>query len=380
VTLTLLPEPEHSRSEQSPRHALSLMDARLLTGDGADDGVVRAAHRLYEHLLGLWAPGVIEAAFDLGVFGVLADGPATADALAARLDADRRGMRVLLDALSAYDMIERVVTDGTVRYSVRPELLACFAPDGLFSLAGKIAYDRMLAWSAWRDLAKAVRGEGSTGSASEHQNQISEVEYESLIRGINFWAPPIVSILVEALRARGWSTGAGTSMLDVGCGTGLYSQLILREFSELSAVGLDVPRIVPIAAAQGEQMQVGTRFRPLARDFWEQDWDSGFGLILFANIFHLQTRESAQTLALRASKALRDDGLVAIIDQIVDHRGTADSTQDRFFRLFAASMLATGGGDAYLLSDYDEWLSAAGLRRVALLDTPMHRILLAEHS
>jgi hypothetical protein len=51
--------------------------------------------------------------------------------------------------------------------------------------------------------------------------------------------------------------------------------------------------------------------------------------------------------------------------------------QNRFFRLFAASMLATGGGDAYTVHDYDQWLADAGLRRVALLDTPMHRVLLA---
>ncbi|TYB71027.1 methyltransferase domain-containing protein [Nonomuraea sp. PA05] len=360
------------------RDTLALVDRRLLPDVGAGHETVAAAHHVYEHLIALWAPGAIEAAFDLGVFAALADGPATAEALAGRLEVDQRGMRVLLDALSAYDLIDRGSSAGGVRYGLRAGLRECLLPDGLYSLAGKVRYDRMLAWTAWRNLAQAVRGDGS---AVPQHNQISTTEYESLVRGINFWAPPIVSILAGALRDRGWPAGpAAPAMLDVGCGTGLYSQLLLQQFPELTGVGFDVERIVSIARAQSERMDVGDRFQPLAIDFWQRDWGTGFDLVLFANIFHLQTPDSARELSIRASKALAGGGVVAIIDQIVDDRADADSVQDRFFRLFAASMLATGGGDAYPLSDYDEWLSVAGLRRAALVDTPMHRILLATHA
>jgi hypothetical protein len=42
-------------------------------------------------------------------------------------------------------------------------------------------------------------------------------------------------------------------------------------------------------------------------------------------------------------------------------------------------MLATGGGTSYSIDQYDRWLADAGLRRVALYDTPMHRLLIAGH-
>lgn len=359
----------------------ALADTGLLPGGNREAQVIREAHRWYEHLISLWAPGVIEAAHDLGIFAMLAGGPLTHAELAAGLGTDPRATRVLLDGLYAYDLLERTWdSTGALVYVLSGEARECLLPDGLYSLAGKIGYDRRLAWSAWRNLADSVRGGSRDARGSEQRNQISESEYEALVRGINFWAPPVVEILASTLEDLGWPRDERTKMLDVGCGTGVYSQLLLRRFPSLSAVGLDVPRIVPLAVTQSERLNVRSRFNAVTRDFQNEEWGDEFGLILFANIFHLQTPESAQKLAHKASQALSDGGFVAIVDHIIDDDLDEHSTQNRFFRLFAVSMLATGGGDSYTVSNYENWLAEAGLRRVALLDTPMHRILLAARS
>ncbi|MEU4770411.1 class I SAM-dependent methyltransferase, partial [Actinosynnema sp. NPDC023794] len=336
---------------------------------GASD-VVRAAHRVYEHLISLWAPGLIEAAHDLGVFIRLAAGPATAPELAAALGADERATRVMLDGLYAYDLLERL---PDARYELPAPMRECLLPDGLFSLVGKIDYDRRLGWRAWRDLAGTVRVGTSDDDGAPRVNQIPDEMYESVVRGINFWAPPIVETLVAALADLG---APPSTALDVGSGSGIYSQLLLREFPGLTAVGLDKPRINALARRQSRRLGVDGRFRTVDGDFRTEDWGDGHDLVLFVNIFHLQSPDSAQALVLKAAKALSLDGLVAIVDQVVvdDDLG---SSQDRFSRLFAASMLTSGGGDTYALREYDEWLAGGGLRRVRLLDAPMHRLLLA---
>lgn len=352
-----------------------LVDTRLLTAD--DDGA-RATHRVYEHLIGMWAPGVIEAAQDLGVFATLTDGPATAAGLAETLGTDLRATRVLLDGLHAYDIVRRERGgDGQAVYTLPASLHGVFAPDGLYSLAGKITHDRNVAWQAWRHLADNVRNGARGEHGGQQVNQISEEDYTSLARGINFWAPPVVSVLADALRERGWGDDTEAVLLDVGCGTGIYSHLLLQAFPQLTARGLDAPRITAIAAEQAGRMGVSERFSPLTADFWDDDWGNGTDLALFVNIFHLQTPESAHELLLKTAKGLGEGGVIAIVDHIVDEEAGSGNVQNRFFRLFAASMLATGGGDAYTVQDYDQWLADAGLRRVALLDTPMHRVLLA---
>jgi SAM-dependent methyltransferase len=355
-----------------------LVDTVLLPPGDGDQRVVRAAHRIYEHLISLWAPGVIEAAADLGVFQALDGSPATGAELARTLGTDPKATRILLDGLHAYGMLERTWdADGEVIYLLADDVRDCLLPNGLFSLAGKIGYDRQLAWGAWRNLAETVRTGALTADGAQQHNQISTDEYRSLVRGINFWAPPVVSLLGARLREHGWSADRHQRMLDVGCGTGIYSHLLLQEFDSLSAVGIDVGRILPLAVSQSEQLGVADRFTPAELDFWREDWGTGFDLVLFVNIFHLQTPEDARDLMVRAGRALGDGGLIAIVDHIVDEDADGKSSHNRFFRLFAASMMATGGGDAYELGQYDEWLSDAGLRRVELLDTPMHRILLA---
>ncbi len=363
---------------QSPASSIKpLLDKARLADTDPQSG---AAHRVYEHLIALWAPGVIEAAQDLGVFAALTAGPATAADLARTLGTDPRATRVLLDGLHSYDIAGRTTgKDGQVRYTLPAELHDVFAPNGLYSLAGKINYDRGLAWNAWRDLARNVRTGARDAEGGHQLNQISEEDYTSLVRGINFWAPPIVSALADALRELGWSTGGSATVLDVGCGTGIYSQLLLREFPLLTARGLDVARITPIAIRQARELGVADRFQPAEVDFFHDSWGGG-DLALFVNIFHLQTAESARELMLKAAKEINEDGIIAIADHIVDENEGTDATQNRFFRLFAASMLATGGGDAYTVDEYDGWLADAGLRRIALLDTPMHRVLLARRA
>ncbi|SRR5579884_613947 len=367
------------QASSSSSSIISLVDFSLLADNEFVDDAVRNAHKVYEHLIALWAPAILEAAYDLRVFEGLARGPLQSKELAKMLQIEERGMRILLDALYTYRFIERTLTrDDEHIYSLTPDMQQCLVQGELYSLVGKFIYDRRLAWDAWQNLAQAVRtGSGQSGCYS--QNQISEADYQFLVGGINFWAPPAISALCRGLHEIEWSTEKAVSVLDVGCGTGLYSQLLLQKFPHWTAQGLDSERIAPLALAQSKQLEVDTRFTCTVCDLWQHDWGENQDLILFANIFHLQNRESAQQLLSLAARSLAKNGLICIIDHILDEHRSANTPQSRFALLFAASMLATGGGDAYTTKDFDDWLGVAHLRRLEIWNTPMHRILIATH-
>ncbi|MER5986145.1 class I SAM-dependent methyltransferase [Streptomyces sp. NPDC001787] len=355
-----------------------LVDYTKLSADGAAPSEIRAAHQVYEHLVSLWAPSIIEAAHDLGFFVELADGARTADEVAHARGTDRRATRVMLDALYAYGLVDKSGEGAVAQRYVLPD--ACrgaLLPGGFFSLVGKMAHDRNVAWNAWSDLARTVRRGTCDESGEDLANGISETDYEDLVTGINFWAPPIVDTLADCLADSGWKAGEAVSVLDVGCGTGLYGQLLLQRFPQWRAEGIDAPRIVPLADAQAKRLGVEDRFTGTVQDIWQGGWGEGADLILLNNMIHLQTAESGRKLLRTAAGSLAPDGLVCIADQVIVN--DEESPQDRFAMLFAASMLATGGGDAHSLDTCKEWFAAAGLEMVAVLDAPMHRVVIAGH-
>ncbi|MEU8783900.1 class I SAM-dependent methyltransferase [Streptomyces sp. NPDC048637] len=355
-----------------------LVDTSLLPSGTHTDKVVRTAHKFYEHLIGLWAPAIMEAAYDVGVFEALAAGPLTADDLATALRTDPRTTRVLLDALYAYDVIDRIRGVDGFFYLLSAEAEECLLPGGIFSITGKMIHDRRVAWSAWANLSEAVRHGARDSSGAESGNGLTDVDYQSLVGGINFWAPPVVDALTNELRRRGADGRAPAAVLDVGCGTGLYSQLLLQEFPAWHAVGLDTERIVPLAVDQSRRLDVADRFTTRAGDFRDGNWGTGYGTLLFANIFHMLTPHSAERLMDLAAQSVAADGTVVVIDQILHAEREVKTPQDRFALLFAACIASTGDGDVHTFEDYDRWFARVGLQRVATLEAPMHRILLAK--
>lgn len=360
-------------SPQDRGHGLvdySELDTTAPQGDSE-----RAAHRLYEVLIGLWAPAIIEAADELELFSALRHHEASSAQVAATLGTDVQATGVLLEALHVYGLVERTQVGDSALYSMTQDVARCTDADGRFSLVGKFRHDRDRAWPAWRQLADTVR-HGNLDEGALQANQISTRDYASLAGGISFWAPPLVRRLAAELRAEGWS-GEGR-ILDVGCGAGEYVRLLLEQFEAATATGFDVPGIVELAEQAVKTSGAADRFTALAGDFWTDAWPQDQTLVVFGNIYHLLPREQAARLTELAAEAVADDGWVCIIDQIRQDGFDRQTPQDRFAVLFAASMMATGGGDTYAVSDYDAWLEPAGLSRVALLDGPMHRILVAK--
>src|SRR5579871_1788362 len=112
-------------------NVLSLVDTALLSDAPGEQRTIKAAHRWYEHLIALWAPGVIEAAHDLGIYECLADRPLTSAEVAEALGTDPRATRILLDALYAYELIERAPgLDDEAMYVLPREAAECLLPGG----------------------------------------------------------------------------------------------------------------------------------------------------------------------------------------------------------------------------------------------------------
>ncbi|MBF6330401.1 class I SAM-dependent methyltransferase [Nocardia transvalensis] len=360
---------------------LPVIDYGAFAPTGSDDEkTVIAAHELYTVLIGLWAPAIIEAAHDLGVYPQLSGAGVSSDQVADVLSLPGTASRILLDGLHACGIAERFRSDdGIVRYRLRERFAPLLLGGGAYHLLGKLSYDRSVAWSAWWRLPDSIRNGNPGPGESDGRNQNSEQDFVALVSGINFWAPHVVQQLRAGLAEDlGWDLSHPRSILDVGCGTGIYSQLLLRKQPEWTAVGIETPKVAHIAREQALRFAVADRFDCRETDFLEDGWDVSCDIVLLVNVVHLLPAATAAEFIERASRAVRPGGCLCVIDTILDDsKDTFDQPQDRFAAMFAVSMLATGGGDAHCVSDYRRWLHAAGLRPTAVRETPMHRVLIA---
>lgn len=274
------------------------------------------------------------AAVEAGVIDAL---PGTADELAQRLGLHPRSVRVLLDALGAWDVVRRE-SDG--RYVVGPD-----APAG---------DDAMTLWHH----ARAVQGWTRLGDALHEpvtpaqRAQFSPDRFQSALAvGARRRAVALVDAILR-------HANEVHSMLDLGGGHGEYA----LEFSRRGIETVLQDREQMIDAARRRGVVTGS-VELFTGDFFEALPERRFDLVLIAGVTHTMDAERNQTLLRRVRTVLQPGGTVAIVTMLQRRHAIAT--------LFAVQMLVNGGGgDTHEEAAYRAWLAGAGYAGVEVFDIP----------
>lgn len=144
-------------------------------------------------------------------------------------------------------------------------------------------------------------------------------------------------------------------MLDVGGGWGHFAQAMCREEPGLHATVLDRPEVVEKARLELAGTEFEERIDFLAGDYLATDYESGYDLVLFANILHQETEDRAQELVRRGAAALAPEGRVTVVDFAIDD----ERRKHLLGALFAINMRSFG--DTWTEADIRGWMAGAGL-------------------
>lgn len=303
-------------------------------------GVMRMASAFYNS-------GALFAAIDLGLFGKLAQlESADAATLASNLQVNERGLRILLDACVALNLLEK--NGGSYRNA--PESARFLVPGLPGDLTAAIGYNRDI-YGAWGRLADLVR----TGRP---------VERPELHLGQD---PDRTRRFVMAMHCRALSIGRAvlpgldlsgrTQLLDVGGGPGTYSVMLAQRHPELRCTVLDLPAIVAIASELIRETLPGDRVKVLPGSYHETPFPAGNDVVLFFGMLHQESAESICDLMKKAYESLRPGGTVYVLDMMTD----ASRTQPVFSALFAVTMaLTTESGWVFSSDDLRQWMEQAG--------------------
>ncbi len=290
-------------------------------------------------------------AAEMDVFTLLAKNPMSAQEIANRLEATVRGVTILLDAVVSMGLLEK-----------KEEKYRC--PDEVASILSKESPTSMMpivmlatgGWKRWSDLTDIVhRGKRINGPAFD----IKEDEQEAFTSAMHASAFRMAPSIVAAIKP-----GEARKLLDIGGGSGAYTQAFLESSPDLTATIFDLPSVINIARRRLAATGLLDRIRLLAGDFCKDELPTGFDLALLSAIIHQNSPEQNIELYQKIFRALRSKGRLVIRDHIM----SSDHTQPTSGAFFAVNMLvATAGGRTDSFEEIKSALESAGFIKVNLI-------------
>jgi C-methyltransferase len=310
---------------------------------------------------GLQVSGILQAGIQLGVFDAIAAGTTDARGIAASAGSSERGTRILLDALAALELLER--RDGSYALSPAAEAyLVAGRPGYLGGMMSIIGGDA--AWEGYAHLADAVRRGGTV--LAEHAETPGHAFWETFAAASGGMATPAAQALAEVLEP--WLAARDSlRILDVACGSGLYSLTIAARHEHARVTLLDWSNVLERTRETVERLGLGDRTSTIEGNVFEEPLGGPYDLVVASHILHHFSEERCAVLLERLAAVLKPDGRLAINEFVPGER----PAEEPFPHLFSVLMLTwTREGEAYSLETYERLLQAAGLTRPEVHASP----------
>ncbi|WP_022667825.1 methyltransferase [Desulfospira joergensenii] len=295
-----------------------------------------------------WQTCTLHAGVELDLFSRISRGTCTVKDLAGEVKADERGLAMLLDALSAMDLLEKKED----RYRNTPEAEMFLSRESPGYVGFMIRHHHHLVES-WSKLDEAVK----TGLPVRKRASYGEEERrESFLMGMFNNAMATAPLLVPGI-----DLSSRTRLLDLGGGPGTYAVHFCMQNPGLTAAVYDLETTRPFAEKIIKQFSMEDRVEFMPGDYLTQPVTGSFDVAFLSHILHGESPEDCRGIIEKAVKVLEPGGMIIV------HEFILDNTRDRplFPALFSLNMLlGTRGGQAYSQEELVRMLESAGVKEI----------------
>jgi SAM-dependent methyltransferase len=305
--------------------------------------------RLFGLASAYWQPCALHAGVKLGVFTALAGATLTAAEMAQRLQASERGMELLLNGLTAMDLLEK---DGDAFRNT--PLAEAYLDRNQPDYVGHIIMHHHYLVEGWSRLDEAV----ISGRPVETESHDEEKERESFQLGMFNLARAIAPAISGSIDLTG-----RRHLLDLGGGPGTHAVFFCRANPELKATVFDRATTRPFAERIAARFGVSDRVAFAAGDFHRDPIPGRYDVAWLSQILHSNTPEECLVLLAKTVAVLEPGGLLLIHDFFLDDNRAAPL----FPALFSLNMLVNNYGRSYSAQETREMMREAGLTEIKLL-------------
>ena len=361
------PRPDRQRRDRPPRGGSKPYRTGI---QSAGEGPPRpspvmeepALGRIRGLLSGYQPAAAILAAYSLGIFTELHRKPQTRDDLLRTTGVDARGLDALLDALISVGVVHRHGPTLVLPRDYAPYLVP--GTDGDATGMIEMSTDLM---HAWADLARGLKeGTPRHRLSSEALLAGDPDRVRRYIRGVHTTSREAARRLAELAPLL-----PGSSLLDVGGGSGIFAAEYARRTPDLKAFVFDLPPTLEIARSilRAEGLENAVEYTP--GDYRLDPFPGPVDTILISNVLQTESEENALLILRKAYEALRPGGMLLVHGTMSEASG-APSPGLALHSLLMYVLFDNGRSWSH--EKVSEWLAQErfGVRAIRPLGSPFH--------
>lgn len=304
---------------------------------------------------------ILLSAIELGVFSLLGSRELTAKDVSFELGTDTDATERLLNALTSLNFTTKYRnhfknTSDSLRY------LDKSSPDYVGSML-----HMNLNWESWGKLTNVIR----TGKPiyknllEERSEEFVEAYVESVHKSYNHEAEGVSKAITLT---------NVNKMMDLGCGSGMYSIEFMRRNPNMEVILLDFPKVIPITQKYVEEAKLPSanyRFKTgmIKGDKFEDNLDLVYASFVFEEFNIWENID----IMRQCFESLNKNGRLIIHENFINN----DRTEPAHSVIYSLNLkLHTEKGNAYSENDYWIMLKEAGFQKVENLVTDYGTILI----
>jgi len=292
-----------------------------------------------------WETCALHAGVKLDVFTVIGQARLSSEAVAQKINADERATGMLLNALTAMQLLKK--TDNL--FSNTPESEVLLSKNSPRYIGYMIMHHHHLV-EAWFKLDRAVRSGGPVRSRASFSD---EEMREGFIMGMFNLAMGLAPKLVPRIDLSG-----RRHLLDLGGGPGTFAIHFCLANPDLSATVYDLETTRPFAEKTIAKFNLSDRIGFTPGDYVKKTITGSFDAAWLSHILHGEGPDTCRQIIKKTVKVLNPGGLLIIHDFFLNN----NMDGPLFPALFSLNMLAgTDEGQAYSEKEIMDMLAWAGL-------------------
>ncbi|GAA1953591.1 methyltransferase [Amycolatopsis minnesotensis] len=309
---------------------------------------------------------IMQSAVELGVFELLADGPADAETLREKLGIQHRMYREYFGALVGVGLLE---FDGE-RYRNSADADEFLVPDRAAYLGGTARQHAKLHYLAWGKLTEAlrdghakseVRPEGGTKAFTEYYEDLDRAR--RMMTHVDAHNGFMAEELAKHIDWRDVNT-----FVDVGGARGNLAARIVLAHPHLTAGVVDLPALEPLFDDLVRDLGVADKVRYHGGDFFESEWPVA-DLVVIGHVLPDWPDPERRKIVARCFETVRPGGTLVVYDALVDDQRDPDTLLRRI-----NSTMIRDDHLPWSVSDCQELLAEFGftVERLFISDTIAH--------